>query len=50
MCDAALVYKQTILGGVKPAERWDLFDCSHCGLFEWRHRTRRLRRIVGSVG
>jgi hypothetical protein len=45
-CDSPLIYRQTILGGVKPAERWDYFECRTCGPFEYRHRTRHLRRLV----
>jgi hypothetical protein len=39
-----LVYHHTVLGGVTPPERWDYLDCRTCGPFEYRHRTRRLRR------
>ena len=42
-CDEALVYRQTVLNGVHPIERWDFFECRTCGKFEYRNRTRRLR-------
>ena len=42
-CDAALVYRQTVISGVKPIERWDYFDCRTCGPFVYRDRTRKLR-------
>jgi len=44
-CGARLVYQQTVISGVQP-ERWDLFTCSTCGEFEYRHRTSRLRAVV----
>jgi hypothetical protein len=43
-CDRRLVYRETILNGVQPLERWDQFDCQFCGTFEYRHRTKKLRR------
>src|SRR4029078_1902627 len=49
-CDGALVYQVTHYGGINPTavERWDEFACeSGCGArFEYRVRTRRLRRMV----
>jgi predicted RNA-binding Zn-ribbon protein involved in translation (DUF1610 family) len=42
-CDYPLVYRQTVLGGVKPLERWDYFECRTCGPFVYRDRTRQLR-------
>ncbi len=42
-CDRPLVYRQTIVAGVKPVERWDYYECRTCGPFQYRHRTRRLR-------
>jgi hypothetical protein len=42
-CVRPLVYRQTVIGGVKPIERWDQFDCGTCGSFEYRCRTRTLR-------
>jgi ribosomal protein L37E len=45
-CDDLLTYRETVLGGVKPPERWDYYDCRRCGLFEFRERTRKFRKIV----
>jgi predicted RNA-binding Zn-ribbon protein involved in translation (DUF1610 family) len=42
-CDRALAYRQTVISGVKPIERWDYFDCRKCGAFVYRDRTRKLR-------
>ena len=42
-CDTALAYRQTVISGVKPIERWDYFDCQTCGAFVYRDRTRKLR-------
>lgn len=42
-CDCPLVYRQTVISGVKPIERWDYFDCRTCGAFVYRERTRSLR-------
>jgi hypothetical protein len=42
-CDRPLVYRQTVIGGVKPLERWDYFECRTCGSFVYRDRTRQLR-------
>jgi len=46
-CDGALHYEDSYVGGVtqKFAEQWDRFRCpSGCGTFQYRHRTRSLRR------
>jgi len=43
-CDLPLVYRQTVIGGVKPLERWDYFECRTCGEFVYRDRTRQLRQ------
>ncbi len=32
-CDQRLEYRQTVIGGVKPVERWDYFYCRNCGPF-----------------
>jgi hypothetical protein len=42
-CDHPLEYRQTVLGGVKPRERWDYLECYACGPYEYRERTRTLR-------
>ncbi len=46
-CDQQLLFKVAIFGGVQPIERWDHYDCRTCGAFEYRHRTRQLRRATG---
>jgi predicted RNA-binding Zn-ribbon protein involved in translation (DUF1610 family) len=43
-CNQPLVYRQTVIGGVKPLERWDYFECRTCGQFVYRDRMRQLRR------
>ena len=42
-CARPLVYRQTVMSGVKPIERWDYFACRTCGSFVYRSRTRKLR-------
>jgi hypothetical protein len=42
-CAQVLAYKQTVFSGVKPIERWDYFNCTACGPFVYRERTRALR-------
>ena len=42
-CDGPLGYRETVFSGVKPAERWDFFDCQSCGPYVYRERTRSLR-------
>jgi len=42
-CDTALAYRQTVISGVKPIERWDYFICRACGPYVYRQRTRTLR-------
>ena len=47
-CDAPLRYLKSYIGGVsdRHREQWDTFDCERgCGLFQYRQRTRKLRRI-----
>ena len=46
-CDRPLMYEQSHIGGVsaKHPEQWDDFTCPTCGTFEYRHRTRKLRRV-----
>jgi DNA-binding response OmpR family regulator len=46
-CDGDLEYQHTHLGGVNArfAERWDYFVCVRCGVFQYRHRTRKLRAV-----
>ena len=48
-CDRPLNYQRSFVGGVSPrnAEQWDQFACvARCGLFEYRHRTRKMRRMA----
>jgi CheY-like chemotaxis protein len=47
-CDAALKYERSHIGGVsfQQPEQWDYFVCvTLCGTFQYRHRTRKLRRV-----
>jgi two-component system, chemotaxis family, chemotaxis protein CheY len=46
-CDSALTYEHSYVGGVSNRhwEQWDHYSCpTACGTFEYRHRTRKLRR------
>jgi two-component system chemotaxis response regulator CheY len=48
-CDGPLRYECSYLGGVNRnfAEQWDSYTClASCGRFEYRHRTRKLRRVA----
>ena len=47
-CDHALKYEQSHVGGVsdRHPEQWDYFVCpGGCGVFQYRQRTRRVRRV-----
>jgi CheY-like chemotaxis protein len=47
-CDQALQYVSSNIGGVSArfSEQWDYYTCtSGCGAFQYRQRTRRVRRI-----
>jgi hypothetical protein len=44
-CDQPLVYRTTVIGGVKPIERWDYYECRACGPYQYRDRTASLRRV-----
>jgi CheY-like chemotaxis protein len=46
-CDRALAYEESYVGGVsqRHAEQWDYYGCSECGTFQYRQRTRKLRRL-----
>jgi len=47
-CDRALKYEKSHVGGVsdRHPEQWDYFVCpSRCGVFQYRQRTRRVRRL-----
>lgn len=48
-CDVPLKYVRSHVGGVsvKHQEQWDYFECGNgCGTFQFRQRTRRVRRIA----
>ena len=48
-CDSGLTYHHSNIGGVseRHAEQWDYFECpSKCGTFEYRQRTRKIRRVA----
>lgn len=48
-CGEPLAYRRSHIGGVsvRHAEQWDYYECtaSACGTFQYRQRTRRLRRV-----
>jgi two-component system cell cycle response regulator DivK len=48
VCDHSLAYLRSHVGGVseRHAEQWDYFECpAGCGTFQYRQRTRKLRRV-----
>jgi len=49
-CDRALAYHFSQTGGVseRHSEQWDYFSCPACGAFQYRQRTRKLRRLDDS--
>src|SRR5262245_15815130 len=47
-CDVPLRYRHSHIGGVsaRHSEQWDYFECpADCGEFQYRQRTRKLRRV-----
>jgi len=46
-CDRPLSYEVSYVGGVsvRQPEQWDYFICATCGTFQYRHRTRKMRRL-----
>lgn len=50
-CDGPLRYERSHVGGVsdRNPEQWDRFMCPTCGTFEYRQRTRKLRRVDRSL-
>ena len=44
-CCVQLRFDSSHIGGVRRDEQWDYFTCDSCGQFEYRHRTRKLRRV-----
>jgi DNA-binding response OmpR family regulator len=51
-CDSALTYEYSYVGGVskRHPEQWDYYLCTTCGTFQYRQRTRRVRRIFEDLG
>ena len=48
VCDRLLTYQKSYVGGVSAnySEQWDDYQCSaSCGGFQYRQRTRKLRRV-----
>jgi CheY-like chemotaxis protein len=47
ICTQPLRYQETFVGGVNRhhSERWDYYECSRCGRFQYRYRTRKLRQV-----
>jgi CheY-like chemotaxis protein len=53
LCDDALHYLRSYVGGVSNVhpEQWDYYMCpAGCGAFQYRHRTRGVRRLDQSAG
>jgi CheY-like chemotaxis protein len=46
-CDSPLTYNRSHIGGVsyRQPEQWDYYTCVMCGAFQYRQRTRKLRRV-----
>jgi CheY-like chemotaxis protein len=46
-CHRRLTYTRSHIGGVseRHPEQWDYFTCQSCGTFQYRQRTRKLRRV-----
>jgi CheY-like chemotaxis protein len=48
VCDGPMRYLRSHVGGVgrRVREQWDYFECtSGCGMFQYRQRTRKLRKV-----
>jgi CheY-like chemotaxis protein len=47
ICTQPLRYQETFVGGVnsRHSERWDYYECTRCGRFQYRYRTRKLRQV-----
>jgi len=48
-CDAPLAYQDSHIGGVsdRQQEQWDYYECpGKCGKFQYRQRTRKIRRLI----
>jgi two-component system chemotaxis response regulator CheY len=53
LCSGPLTYKYSQIGGVshRHPEQWDYYVCPiSCGTFQYRHRTRKLHRVVDLAG
>jgi CheY-like chemotaxis protein len=51
-CRSVLNYEHSYVGGVSERypEQWDYFVCAHgCGEFQYRHRTKKMRRVEHSL-
>jgi DNA-binding response OmpR family regulator len=51
-CNRWLAYGHSHVGGIndRHPEQWDYYMCSaSCGTFQYRQRTRKLRRVADSV-
>jgi CheY-like chemotaxis protein len=50
-CDRLLAYHESYVGGAsqRHPEQWDYYRCSECGTFQYRQRTRKLRRVDDAV-
>jgi CheY-like chemotaxis protein len=49
VCENMLKYDRSFVGGVngRQPEQWDYFECSYgCGRFQYRHRTRKIRKTA----
>jgi DNA-binding response OmpR family regulator len=46
-CERPLTYHRSHIGGVneRHLEQWDYYTCPACGVFQYRQRTRTLRRV-----
>jgi DNA-binding response OmpR family regulator len=46
-CERPLTYHRSHIGGVndRHLEQWDYYTCPACGIFQYRQRTRTLRRV-----
>jgi CheY-like chemotaxis protein len=52
LCTRPLRYERSHLGGVNAqhTEQWDYYQCSSgCGEFQYRQRTRKVRRVAGGL-
>lgn len=47
-CDTILNYDHSFIGGVnaRSSEQWDYFVCRRCGPYQYRHRTKALKRTT----